>query len=224
MAQTIKRARVHNIPIRTSLAAWYRYRLGITNVSGHCSSWYDYSGNQRPLVQATAASRPTINSDGSLEFDGTNDYLQAAFTLAQPFSIYLAFRQLSWTSTDVILAGYAATIALTQSTASPGITASAGTALTVDNTIRVGSNGVACFVGNGASSRYQAAGGAASVTTSGNANTNGPGGLTIGASASPGNYANIRAFECVVFSVAHDATQRLQMLRYMARVAQVGGV
>ena len=214
----------NNIPTRVNLAAWYRFHLGITNVSGKCSSWYDYSGNQRPLLQATASARPTINSDGSLTFDGVSQYLQAAFTLAQPFTIYAALRQLAWTSTNVLLAGYAASIALTQKTASPGIAASAGTDLTVSNTIPVGVNGVLCFVGNSTSSVYQAGGGAASVTTTGDANTNGPGGLTLGASASPGNYANVRFFEVAVFSAAHDANTRLQILRYMARIAQVGGV
>lgn len=214
----------HNLPIRTSLSAWYRYRIGITNISGACSSWADQSGNMRPLLQSTAALRPTVRSDGSLLFDGSNDYLQAAFTLVQPFTVYLAFQQVSWTSTDVILAGYSATIALTQTTSSPGIAASAGTALTVDNTIGIGQNGVASFVGNGASSVYQAAGGAASVITSGNANTNDPGGLTLGASASPGNYSNIVAYELIAYSVAHDAPTRLQIMRYLGRIAQVGGI
>ncbi|MGB7587490.1 MAG: hypothetical protein WBM00_02150, partial [Solirubrobacterales bacterium] len=86
-----------NLSVRVSLAAWYRYRIGLTNINGACSEWADQSGNMRPLLQATASNRPTIRSDGSLLFDGVDNYLQAAFTLVQPFTIYLAFQQVSWT-------------------------------------------------------------------------------------------------------------------------------
>lgn len=213
-----------NLNERINLAAWYRYRIGLTNISGACSAWADQSGNMRPLLQATAASRPTINSDGSLTFDGVDDVLAATFTLAQPLTFYIAFQQLSWTSTDVILDGVTATVKLSQETASPGIIANAGSALAVDNTIKVGSNGVACFVANSTSSVYQAGGGAASVTTSGDASTNAAGGITLGASRTPDKWANIRVYELAAYSVAHDATTRLRVMRYLSRVAQVGGI
>lgn len=209
---------------RVSLAAWYRYRIGITNINGACSSWADQSGNMRPLLQSTAANRPTVNSDGSLTFDGSASYMQATFTLAQPFTIYLAFKPISWTLNDVILDGVTASTTLTQSATTPGITAAAGSNLTANTTIAVGSKGVCCFVGNGTSSRYQAAGGAASVTVTGDAGSNDPGGLTLGASQTPTGYANIQVYELIAYSVAHDATTRLQVMRYLGRVAQVGGI
>lgn len=223
-AQVRARAKAHNIPIRASLAAWYRYHRGITNIGGACSSWYDYSGNQRPLLQATASKRPVINSDGSLTFDGSDDTMAATFTLSQALTIYIAFMQLAWTSGDVILDGVTAAVQLAQNTSSPGIAANAGSGLTVSNTAIINGRAVACFVANGASSVYQVGGGAASVTTSGNAGANNAGGLTLGSDAAGANAANVRIFEVVAFSAAHAAADRLQMLRYMARVAQVGGV
>lgn len=213
-----------NLNERVNLAAWYRYRIGLTNISGAASVWADQSGNTRPLLQTTAGNRPAVNSDGSLTFDGTNDYMQATFTLAQPLTIYLAFQQLSWTSTDVIVDGVTGTVKLSQETASPGIIANAGSALTVSNTALVGSNAVACFVANGTSSVYQVGGGAASVTTSGDAGANAAGGITLGASRTPDKYANIRVMEMAVYSVAHDATTRLRVMRYFGRIAQVGGI
>lgn len=214
----------NNIPTRVNLAAWYRYHIGMTNVGGFCSSWADQSGNGRDLVQATASARPVILSDGSLQFDGANDFLQAAFTLPQPLTIYLAFMQLSWTSGDVIFSGATAEVQVAQNTSSPGLAANAGSGLTVSNTIPVNARGVCCFVANGTSSVYQAGGGSFSVTTTGSGGANAAGGFTLGADSSEANWSNIRVFEAAIFSVAHDANTRLQLLRYMARQGQVGGV
>lgn len=215
-----------NLPVRTSLAGWWRYRTGITNVNGACSSWFDSSGNMNSLVQATAANRPTILSDGSLSFDGSNDYLAAAFTLAQPLTVYVAFQQVSWTSGDVIVDGVTATVKLGQAGSTPGIAANAGSALSTDTTIPVSPLlfGVACFVANSTSSVYQAGGGSQSVTVTGNAGTNDAGGITLGADRSGANNANIIVKEAIAYSAAHDAATRLQVMRYLGRIASVGGI
>lgn len=214
----------HGLNVRVNMAAWYRYRIGITNISGACSSWADQSGNMRPLVQASSTLQPLVRSDGALVFDGVNDYLQAAFTLVQPFSVYLAFNQITWTSGDAIFDGVTAATKVTQAGSSPGLAANAGSALSTDTTIGVNTNGVIAFVANSTSSVYQAAGGAASVTTTGDAGANNAGGITLGALQAPSNYGNIAVYEMIVYSVAHDATTRLQIMRYLGRIAQVGGI
>lgn len=224
-ASKIRRGRASdNIPIRTNLAAWYRYHVGITNVGGFCSSWYDNSGNQRPLLQASASARPTINSDGSLSFDGSNDFMQATFTLIQPMTVYLAFMPLSDTNNDVLFDGVTGTTTLSQDTNASTYDINAGSALAYSGTILANTKAVIAVVFNGTAARVQAGNGAASITSSGDAGANNAGGITLGASQAPGSFANIRVYELAVFSVAHDATTRLRMLRYMARVAQVGGV
>lgn len=214
----------NNIPVHANLAAWYRYHMGVTNISGACSSWYDYSGNQRPLLQATASARPSINSDGSLTFDGSNDFMQATFTLIQPMSIYLAFMPLSDTNNDVLFDGATGTTTLSQDTNASTYDINAGSALAYSGTIIANTKAVIAVVFNGTSARVQAGNGAASITSSGDAGANNAGGITLGASRTPGSFSNIRVYEMAVFSAAHDATTRLQVLRYMARVAQVGGV
>lgn len=222
--QIRKSGTLHNIPVRYQLAAWYRYRKGIVNVSGACSSWYDYSGNQRPLLQATASARPSINSDGSLTFDGLAQFMQASYTLIQPFTRYLAFMPLAHTDDAVIFDGSTGTTTLSQDTADDTYDINAGTALDYAGSFAVGTRGVIAVVFNGASSVVQGGNGAASITSTGSANTNNAGGNTLGADRSAANFSNIRVFEMADFSGAHDAFTRLQMLRYMARVAQVGGV
>lgn len=214
----------NNLPYRVNLAAWYRYRIGVTNISGLASAWADQSGNMRPLVQATVTNRPSINSDGSLTFDGSDNYMQAAFTLIQPVTVYLAFQPLSHTDNDVLFDGATGTMTLSQDTVSGAYDSNAGSALAYAGTFPVGGKSVAACVFNGNSSVVQGGAGGAAVTSSGAAGANNPGGITLGSSRTPGSYANITVFEMAVYSVAHDATQRLQTLRYFSRIAQVGGI
>jgi hypothetical protein len=214
-----------NIPVRVNLAAWYRFRHAITNQSG-CSVWADYSGNSRPLLQATAANRPALLSTGELVFDGATSFMQATFTLIQPLTVYILFRQITSASGRIIFDGVTANCRLSQSTAN-AVTISAGSSLADNTTIPVSSTqyGVAACVFNGASSVLQTAGGGPSVTITGNANTNNPGGITVGADRSGANFSNIGVREIAVYTGAHDATTRLGLLRYMAGVnASVGGV
>jgi hypothetical protein len=214
-----------NIPYRVNLAAWYRNKIGIINVNGACSQWQDQSGNMRHLLQATAANRPTIGSGGAIRFNGTDQSMAATFTLAQPLTIYLAFRQVSWTSGDVIFDGVTGTVKVSQATGTPGLTANAGSSLSNSTTIPVSQQlGVLCFVANGANSVYQSAGGAQAVTITGDAGANSAGGITLGCDRSSANFANIAVREMAVYSVAHDANTRLQIMRYMGRIADVGGI
>lgn len=213
-----------SLPVRVNLAAWYRYRIALTNINGGCSVWADQSGNMNHLLQASASLRPTIRSDGSVLFDGVAQYMQATFTLPQPLTVYLSFQQLSWTTGDILFDGVTANVRVGQATSSPGLAANAGSALTTDNTIGLNKPAVLCFVANSTSSVYQAAGGAASVTTTGDAGTNAAGGITLGAAAAPSNYANIAVYEMAVYSVAHDVPTRLATMRYLGRGVSCGGI
>lgn len=62
--------------------------------TGFVVTWYDQSGFGRNVVQATAGKQPILNSDGLIEFDGTNDVLAAvAFsTIAQPFEAFVVLK------------------------------------------------------------------------------------------------------------------------------------
>jgi hypothetical protein len=215
---------VANMPTRTNLAAWFRYRTGMINTNGNCTQWLDQSGNGRNLLQATAALGPTVTSDGGLSFNGSSQYMQALYTLAQPVTVYVALQQITWAVNAILFSGGTGAAKVTQVTASPQVAMNGGSALANDSTIPVGVVGVMGCVFSGTSSVYQAGGGGPSVTTTGDAGTTTTGGFTLGASHVPGNYANIYVREVAIFSVAHDAPTRLQMLRYMARIGNVGGV
>ena len=213
-----------DMPYRAGLVAWYRYRYGIINTNGNCTRWRDQSGNGNDLVQDTASLGPAVQSDGSLLFNGSSQYMQATFTLNQPATIFMAFTQVSWTNNNVILDGKTAQAQLIQTSSTPQITVNAGSALTADATIPVGSRGVCAVVFNNTASSYVAGGGAATVTTSGTAGSNNLGGFTLGAARTPASYSNIQVREVAIFNQAYTADQILKNLRYFARVGQVGGV
>lgn len=216
-----------NIPFRASIASWYRFRRGMTNLNGKCSQWADYSGNSRPLLQATVANQPTFDSSGGLIFNGTAAFMVATYTLPQPITVYILFRQISWATNAVILDGVTADSKLTQSASTPQITANAGSSLTASSTIPVSATqfGVACAVFNGATSVYQAGAGGPSSTITGNAGTNSAGGITVGAARAGNNFANINVREIAVYSLAHDAPTRLQVMRYLSKIySSVGGM
>ena len=225
MATVVKGAR-YNVPFQYALAGWWRYRRGLTNQSG-CSAWLDATNNSRTLLQATASKRPAIMSDGTLLFDGTSHTMTAAFTLVQPFSVYMLFGQVTWTSGDIILDGSTGTTKWTQTGSTPAIAMNGGSALSGGSSIPVGNQtfGCACGVFNGTSSVYQSAGGGPSVTITGDAGAGNPGGITIGSDRSGTNPANIMVREVIMYSIAHDAPTRLQILRYLSKIASsVGGV
>jgi hypothetical protein len=87
--------------------AWYDYTdtatLTVTDVS--VSRWNDKLGSGRDLTQTLGASQPTLTGTGVL-FDGVNDYMRAAFTLAQPTQIYIVYKVVTEVGTPCIFDGY----------------------------------------------------------------------------------------------------------------------
>lgn len=60
-----------------SLVAWYQYDRGVTlGTPPAVAAWADQSGRANDLVQATAASRPSLVSAG-IDFDGIDDNIAA---------------------------------------------------------------------------------------------------------------------------------------------------
>src|SRR6185369_16031814 len=102
-----------NIVRSLSPAAWFRFNRGITQAGGFASQWADQSGNGRHLKQPTGTNQPAVNADGSLLFDGVDNFMQCdAFTLNQPFTVALKMKQVTWTSSDCIFDGNTALSAL----------------------------------------------------------------------------------------------------------------
>ena len=81
----------------SNLEAWYRFNQGITVTGSGVSQWDDASGNANHLLQAVDTNRPSKEADGSILFDGVDNYLKAvAFTLIQPETVYILLKQVTW--------------------------------------------------------------------------------------------------------------------------------
>lgn len=199
--------------------AWYRYGAGITAAGGLVSAWADQSGNGNHLVQATETNQPALQADGSILFDGSDNYMQVTFTLDQPYTVYCLFRSLSFTANDRVFDGVTATARVVQGAASPTLTMNAGVSIAhPDGGLPVDIYGVIGCVFNGASSVFQIN----TLSRSGNAGANNPGGFTLAASSGvAAAFGHIQVKEVIIFPAAHDAGQRSKVISYLAGVGNL---
>ncbi len=93
----------------------YQDSAGLTPaVSGDpVGRWTDKSGNANHLAQATSAAKPTLlatagpgGNKAAVVFDGIDDYIQKAFTLVQPTTVFMVFKQQTWSSAEVVYDGF----------------------------------------------------------------------------------------------------------------------
>jgi len=197
-----------------NLAAWYVAGRGQTDAGGGlCSAWADQSGNARNLVQAVGAAQPAIQSDGSILFNGTDEFLKtAAFTLSQPLTYYFVFNQITWASSGHLLDGDTVDSAiLYQSAVTPDLRLFAG-AFSTPVTFLLNQRTLAVVQFNGASSLLAQKNTAGTVSDAGAQN---PGGLTMGAAANAAAFSNIQAWELIVRTAADSATVRTQYITYL---------
>jgi hypothetical protein len=195
-----------------NLAAWWRFNTGITETGQGVSEWADQSGNARHQVQGTDGARPPKQSDGSILFNGSDEFLVATFNIAQPWTLYFLGKQITWTSTDQLIGSASAFV--NQRTGSPQIGLNAGSAL---GTIApaLDTYFAMSVVGNGASSVTQLND---SAPVTGNAGTGSLNNPRIGCSGAGTLFSHIQVKEVVLFSAAHDAMTRNGIFRYLKRM------
>lgn len=209
-------SRVPKIQIK-NLAAWFKYNTGITVTGAGVSQWDDMSGHGRHLKQGTDTNRPALQSDGSILFDGVDNYLKCdAFTLDQPASVYFLGKQVTWTSTDTFFDGNTArSMRLFQVGSTPQIAIDAGAAAATNGNLAVDTYGVICVVYNGASSILQVNN---TTATTGDVSTGNAGGFTLGANGNNLQFGHIQVKEVLIFNVAHNSQDRSNVIAYLASV------
>ena len=200
-----------------NLELWTKYNSGITVTGSGVSQWDDVSGNGNHLKQGTDTNRPSKEGDGSILFDGVDNFLKAdAFTLVQPETIYFLGKQVSWTINDTFFDGNALNRAkLQQSPTTPSIIAYAGSFSGSSSDLSVGAYGVVANIYNGASSVLQINNNPPITGDFGAADM---GGFTLGASGSNVNWSNIQVKEVLIYSAAHDAATRAQVISYLQSI------
>lgn len=207
-----------------SPAAWWRYNTGITESSGAVSAWADQSGNSRTLSQATGTNQPALQADFTILFDGVDNFMKASgFTLDQPLTIVLLFKQVTWGTNDYIYDGNVDdTTRLRQNDVTPDLRAGAGVDLADNTNLAVDTWGASRFVVNGASSLFQIN---LTAATTGDAGADNAGGFTLGKPGTTGgNYANIQVGEVILFpSAITDAQWSVVVYPWLKQQAALFG-
>lgn len=177
----------------------------------------DKSGNGNHAIQATAGSRPLYKTLGGkhwIEGDGANDFLRATFTITQPWERISGLQQVSWVSGDRIFGNVTASAAgfLFQAPTTPSLSINSGTTLACADTLAVGVNGVVTERHSGVTSRVAINSG---NYTTGAANTNVPGGITIFSDNLGTSNANARLSGLVMRAGAMTTQQVVNMRAYL---------
>ncbi len=147
----------------------------------------------------------TIVTRTCIYFDGTADYMKtAAFSYAQPESVYFVGSQVSWTGNDDIFDGNATALGqIYQWSSSPNLRLFAGVNGPSITTLATQTPAVLSTVFNGASSLLRLN---RTVAATGDAGSSNMGGFTLaGRGDGTTQYANITASEIILRSAA-DAT------------------
>lgn len=191
----------------------FDYQYGITkNVNNQISAWAGELGLiTLDQVGTTDAQKPVFTSEGVL-LDGINDRIWKSFTYNQPESIFIVFKQLSWTLNDRIFDGSTASKGvMVQSATANNLVVSAGSAsssidLSLDKWC------VARILFNGANSEFY-------IDTNGvagNFGSNNMGGFTLGATGGGGaSWSNILVKKIILRKVVESETDKNDIYNYL---------
>jgi len=205
-------------PYVDGLVAWYSAGAEYVtkDLSDYVSQWNDKSGLGHHFVQATGASQPlwvasAKNGLPGIRFDGSNDCMVAAFALHQPRTEYWVIKQITFAEGDPVTGGGGIiTAGFGQQGGTPNLIFGAEVSLAGNGNLAIDTWGVLCGVLNGASS-VSRVNNTADVT--GNSGSNQPEGISLGGWTTV--CSNIEVCEGLVYSVAHNATYRSNMMAWL---------
>jgi hypothetical protein len=211
-----------------NLLGWWRADAGITLATG-VSAWADQSGNGATLSQATGTAQPTyLAVNGGSAFGGmpalsfasasTQTLANGTFATPNPSTAYFAAAFSVATGTHGVFSDSAGTqIGALITGGNDEITAGAFLATSGGAST---SAAVWCAAFNGATSALYINSSSAAVA-SGNAGTNTGTSLSVGGSVGLG-YMQGQIAELFIFSGAHTAAQRQQMMLYLGSRYLIG--
>jgi hypothetical protein len=174
------------------------------------SVWVDQGSRGRNVLQATVSKRPLfrrsiINGRPVVRFDGSDDFLQAAFGLVQPTYIAMVTQSRLDTGLARLLDGKNVDTGDVYQATAGNMALFAGAGPVASVPFAAGTFHIAEILFSGASSYIRIDGGTAAT---GNAGTSAMGGITLGAGATPSNFAPVDIAELVVFPAEPTAGVR----------------
>lgn len=181
----------------------------------------DKSGNGNHLLQATAGKRPLYKVSGSfswVQLDGTDDFMQKAFTLNQPNMRVTGIRMLGWTNGRYIFDGGSDNASvLFQTGSTPNIEMYSGAFGPASTDAAVNADVTVTETFNGASSKLSINGG---TDATGDAGTQAAAGFALG-TATAGTCSNYRFYGGVAIGRILTASELASMHTYLT--AKMGG-
>jgi len=200
--------------LNTNTWAWYIFDSLATvtkDAYNYVSGWADYLGSGHDLLQTTYEYQPQWTSTGIL-FDASSGYdmlKTATATLAQPVTIYILFKQLTWIDQSYIFDGFTPySCVLAQRVSTPRLRMYAGITAPYSDELAVNTWGVVICEFNGVSSTIQVDD---NTPVTGNSGTNSMAGFTLGNSASGWNQSNILVKEVIIRTVIDNSTDKISI-------------
>jgi len=175
---------------------------GATATASTGEVWTLNSTGAKPAQIVKSAQLMLTNAAGQ--------YMTATYGPTDPQSLYMVFKQNSWTLNNTVFSSAGDDMNISQQTATPKVGLFAGSAAAENADAALGSFAIGCFLFNAAGSLVQ--------INAGTATTGNPGsvsGATINLSRSSLG-ADFQVKELIAFSAAHDATQRAAVRNYLA--------
>lgn len=190
-----------------------------TYVSG--TTFLDSSSNAATITLNGGA---TVVTASALYFDGVNDFLKTGpFTLAQPETVYLVGKQMTWTSNEKFFDGNSTTermsLIQTSGGASPQLSAFAGGTIGPNSSLALQTVGIITTIFNGTSSSLRVNIG---VAVTGDTGAQNGGGITVGADFGGNAQANVAIQELLVFNQIHSPAQTSVILGYLNEKYNLG--
>jgi hypothetical protein len=182
----------------------------VLNNNDPVSSLASVGSGAHGITQATGTKQQLfktnqVNGKPSIEFDGVDDFLASiAFTQNQPFTLFLVFKQITWTSADRFVD--MGNPVLRQTTVTPQFQIVIGTG--INASLAIGTWGLVTTVVNGALSTIAVNG---AVDTSGDiTGTTALNKITLGSRADGTQSANVAIARMLIYSgVVSGANQAL---------------
>lgn len=179
------------------------------------SRWNDKLLSGRDLLQADASKQPLF-IDNAIRFNGSDEFMQASFTQAQPRYVYLVIKQLAWGATRYIFDGaLSSSNVLVQHTSTPKLAAYAGTFSSDSAELPLNKWGIVRVKFNGASSELIVDNNA---KISGNFGAATSAGLCLGSAANGSfGFANFKIKEFISRANADDDATSAIIYDYLKR-------
>jgi hypothetical protein len=195
---------------------WYDYMYVSKDAADSVHVWRDISGNDKDFQQNDSTKQAIWNATTGITFDGVNDFYRVNLvSAAQPITVYIVIKQVSWTANDrAITLSESASFNVYQSTTTPNLRTTAGTASGFITTLATGNWGILTIVYDGATS-ILALNNADEVVT-GDFGTNGCDDIAIGSNYNgTSNFGNFSFKEIIVRSIEDSAYSRLLIYNYL---------